>query len=161
MDAEGRGPKCAGTSPGPGQRRGRIPAADYCERAEPASQKNNNVLGSRYRLTSTTSFNLIRTLFTWGLLSNAHAQADPLKGGRREPSGPLAAKRKVRANPPALSQNVLRTEKLCPLSATFFRSDRKVNGRRALSFILGYLLSGRRISRPTRGTAGHALDTFV
>src|SRR5215471_4897003 len=52
-----------------------------------------------------------------------------------------------------LSQNVLGTEKLCPFSATFFRSDRKVNGRRALSFILGYLLSGRRISRPTRGTA--------
>src|SRR5215471_10228359 len=52
-----------------------------------------------------------------------------------------------------LSQNVLGTEKLCPFSATFFRSDRKVNGRRALSFILGYLLSGRRISRPTRSTA--------
>jgi hypothetical protein len=46
--------------------------------------------------------------------------------------GPLVASRKVRANPPALSQNVLGTERLCPFSATFFRSDRKVNGRRAL-----------------------------
>jgi len=39
--------------------------------------------------------------------------------------------------PPALSQNVLGTEKLCPFSATFFRSDRKVNGRRVLSLSLG------------------------
>jgi hypothetical protein len=40
------------------------------------------------------------------------------------------------------SQNVLRTEKLCPFSATFFRSDRKVNGSDSvLSFILGLCMS--------------------